>query len=523
MKKFFTRKKIIWLVIVLLIVGGITYVWAKRGSANKPVQTALVTRQHIEQTVLTTGQVVSSTDLELSFKGSGVVQQVKVKEGDPVKSGEVLATLEQKDQLASLTSARGSLASAEAAYDKVLNGSTNEDIQISKAAQDTAQATVDNAKNSYDATAAQQEVLVKNARTAMMNSNLTAYPVQSYDLTATLSITGSYTSTEKGQYQISLHSNGASGFYYIVTGLENDSGVVSRGYPLPLGTRGLYMTFDTTGDLSPIDEWVVNLPNTKGSSYLANNNAYMAALDTQKSALVSAQNTINSAQASLDQARATLMQKQAAARPEDVAAAKASVISAQGQVASALATLENSIIRAPANGTITLVDIKIGEQAGSTKTAIVLQDLGSLHAEANVSEANIASVQTGQSVDFTLDAFGPSRHFTGTVQAINPASTVISGVVNYKVTANLENIPEIKPGMTANMTILVAKKDNVLTIPNSAVINRDSKQFVRVIDDIKNNTFHEVEVQTALQADGGLVEITSGLTEGQQIVTYIKQ
>ena len=87
-----------------------------------------------------------------------------------------------------------------------------------------------------------------------------------------------------------------------------------------------------------------------------------------------------------------------------------------------------------------------------------MQDVGNLHVEADVSEANIASVQTGQSVDVTFDALGPDRHFSGTVLTVNPASTVVSGVVDYLVKASLPNIPDIKPGMTANMTILVGAK-----------------------------------------------------------------
>ncbi len=91
------------------------------------------------------------------------------------------------------------------------------------------------------------------------------------------------------------------------------------------------------------------------------------------------------------------------------------------------------------------------------------------------------------------------------------------------VKASLPNdVSEIKPGMTANMTILVGEKDNVLAIPQRAVIS-DGKKNVRVIDNDKNKTYHEVEVQTGMEADGGLVEITSGLNEGQEIVTYIKQ
>jgi len=106
---------------------------------------------------------------------------------------------------------------------------------------------------------------------------------------------------------------------------------------------------------------------------------------------------------------------------------------------------------------------------------------------------------------------------------INPASTVISGVVDYKVTGSLDNVPGIKPGMTANMTIIVAKRDNALAVPSTAIVNKNNKQYVRVIDDSKKKTYHDVEVKTGLEADGGMVEIVSGISQGQEIVTYIKQ
>ena len=88
--------------------------------------------------------------------------------------------------------------------------------------------------------------------------------------------------------------------------------------------------------------------------------------------------------------------------------------------------------------------------------------------------------------------------------------------------ADLPNIPDIKPGMTANLTILVATKDNVLAVPASAIIDNNGQESIRVIDDPKKNTYHSVTIETGLQADGGLVEIKSGLNEGQLIVTYLK-
>ncbi len=252
-------------------------------------------------------------------------------------------------------------------------------------------------------------------------------------------------------------------------------------------------------------------------------------LDAQKTYLNTAltgatelQQNIASLKLSLQKSEDQLNVTTAPPTQADIDLAKAQILSAQGQVDSAQTNLNNLIITAPVSGTITQVDIKVGEQAVPSQEVIVLQDVGNLHAEADVSEANIATLQVGQPIDYTFDALGPDQHFAGKVLTINPASTVISGVVDYLVKGSLDNIPGIKPGMTANMTILVAKKDNVLAVPSTAIINNNNNQYVRVIDNAKTKTYHQVQVQTGLQADGGLVEITSGLSDGQEIVTYVK-
>ncbi len=506
MRNFFTKKKIIWTVIILLVVVPIIYKIAKGKNPADSIQTDTVKRQNLKQTVLATGQVVSSTNLDLAFKASGVVSKVNVKEGDKVKAGAILATLDQRDQAASLTTARGQLAQAQANYQKVISGASNEDVTV-------AQVTLDNAKSSLVTTQQQQKVLVENAYSYLLNTGLTAIGAIGNSGSIAPTISGTYTGTAQGIYKISIYSTG-TGLRFHIEGLENGDGIVDT-TPQPLGLKGLYVSFSSTS-VPTNNIWTVSIPNTQAATYVTSYNAYQAALQTQTSSVAAAQNAVASAQAALDL-------KKAQARPADVAVAQAQILSAQGQVQAASASLENTIIRAPSNGTVTSVDIKVGEQATAMKEAFVLQDVGSLHIEANVSEANIASVSTGQTVDVTFDALGPDRKFNAIVQTVNPASTVVSGVVNYKVIASVDDIKEIRPGMTANMTILVAQKDDVLAVSSRAVISRDLKQYVRVIDDTKKKTYHEVEVKTGLQADGGLVEIVSGVSEGQEIVTFIKQ
>ena len=502
-KRWFTKKKIVIYIIFLLVIG--FFVMRSRSKNTTNIQTDTVKKQDIKATVLATGQVTSETDLSLSFKTSGVVSRVSVKVGDEVTSGQVLANLEQRDQVAQLTQARGAYASAQAALQKVIGGASSEDIAVSQVA-------LDNANKNLIDTQKQQQVLVDNAYKALLNSGLTAIAGTGNYGSVTATITGAYTGTDQGQYQVYIFLSG-SGLKFQVSGLETGSGKVDI-TPQPLGTKGLYIQFSSTS-VPENNSWTIPVPNAQSSTYVTYYNAYQSALETQRSAITAAQNAVASAQAALDL-------KKAKARPVDLDASQAQVTSALGQVQAAEASLENTIIRAPASGTITSVDIKVGELTSALKEVIILQDVNNLQIESNVSEANIAQLKTNQPVEITFDALGVDRVFDGTVQEIDPASTVISGVVDYKIKVGLGKMDNVKPGMTANLTVLTAKRDQVLTIPSRAVILRDNKKFVRLVMDTKNKTYKEVEVTTGLEADGGLIEVLSGLNEGQEIVTFIK-
>jgi multidrug efflux pump subunit AcrA (membrane-fusion protein) len=220
--KFFTRTKIISAAIILLviIIGGIMY---GSGGSNETWLTEAVKKQDITQTVLATGQVVSETDLNLSFKVSGVVQSVGVKVGDKVKAGQVIATLDQKDQLASVTSARGALASADANYKKVLAGASSEEVVVAQKAVDAAQTTLDNAKKNAANVKEQQQLLVDNAYKMLLNSTFVAVEDQENEGTASVTITGTYTGTETGTYTIETYVYGSKGLSFTANGLEQGS------------------------------------------------------------------------------------------------------------------------------------------------------------------------------------------------------------------------------------------------------------------------------------------------------------
>lgn len=496
--KFLKKKRNIWIIaiIVVLIIAG-WFIFG-RGKANNSIQTGFVTKQNLEATVLTTGQVVSSTDLDLSFQGSGVVRKVLVKEGDKVYQGQLLAYLDQSSALASLTTAQGSFGQAKANYDKLLAGASAENIQ-------TVQDSVAGAKQDLN-----------NIYNGAVNTLNSAYTAMFNAYTVSVSITNTYFSSVDQQGIAATDSKtDINDNMQKVKNFDNSDSAISQ---------MIFALNNTFNDLS-----IIRQQCELGIYYSKVSATDKTSLDTQKAnintslaSVTTLQHNIASYKIALQKAEDQLALTKAPPTQAEIDLAKAQMLSAQGQVDSAMAVLRNLSIVAPSSGIITQIDKKVGEQATATTEVMILQDVGNLYAEADVSEANIASLEIGQSIDYTFDALGPDQHFSGKVLTINPSSTVVSGVVNYKVKGSLDNVPKIKPGMTANMTILTAEKKDALAVPSTAVINKNNKNYVRVIDNSKTKTYHEVEAKIGLQADGGLVEILSGLNNGQEIITYLK-
>ena len=256
-----TKKKIIWTVIILLVVGLIVRQIFKGKNNAGNIQTAAATKQDLQQTVLTTGQVVSGLNLNLGFQSSGVVTRVLVKEGDKVTAGQTLATLNQSSAQAALTTAEGSLAQAQANYEKVVQGSTNTQIAVAEQAVTSARVALQNASTTLMTTQAQQDTAVANAYNTLLNTPITAVPSSNNTDNVAATITGTYTGTAQGAYNVSLYSTG-SGLQFQTQGLETTSGIV-RSQPVPLGTKGLYIQF--SGTPSSSDTWTISIPNTYSS------------------------------------------------------------------------------------------------------------------------------------------------------------------------------------------------------------------------------------------------------------------
>jgi HlyD family secretion protein len=155
------------------------------------------------------------------------------------------------------------------------------------------------------------------------------------------------------------------------------------------------------------------------------------------------------------------------------AAALAQVEQAKAALQAAELDLAHTTIRAPVNGIVVSRNVDVGQTVAASLQAPILfliaQDLTRMQVDSNVSEADIGRISIGQMATFTVDAY-PNVPFTGKVVQVRNAPIIVQNVVTYDAVVQVAN-PEmrLKPGMTANVSFLIAQRSEVLKVPNAAL------------------------------------------------------
>jgi HlyD family secretion protein len=243
-----------------------------------------------------------------------------------------------------------------------------------------------------------------------------------------------------------------------------------------------------------------------------------------------------SSQADLDQAMANLHQ------------AEANVKIKQGALDKARADLEHCTITSPIDGIVISRNVDVGQTVAASLQAPVIfaiaNDLTKMQIDANVAEADVGVVKVGQNVDFTVDAF-PMQTFHGKVVQVRNAPITVQNVVTYDTVIGVSNPDlKLKPGMTANVSIVIAHKDDVLQTRNAALRYRppdatppettrtttrrsarpagnpggEPRASERTVYVLSGGHPKPVQIKTGI-SDGIVTEVVEGLKEGDRVVT----
>ncbi len=245
--------------------------------------------------------------------------------------------------------------------------------------------------------------------------------------------------------------------------------------------------------------------------------------DLKRDDVAAAKAAVQQAQAALASAEANALQVKV--RAADIETARAQVASSEARLQNANTQYEQTVITAPRAGVILKKYVEQGTIITSGTSAIAqgtnlvqLGDISRMFVEVLVDEADIGSVEVGQAVDITVDAYS-SELFDGKVTRIDPAAETNQNVTTIKVTVEVDNPDSrLKPGMNASCEFIVDRAEDCLYVPTEAVKEDDNGEFtVTVLEGEKQVTR---KVETGITG-GENTEIKSGLKDGETVVTAI--
>ncbi len=501
-----------------------------------------VTRENISQEISETGQIKKGEKITLGFKSSGIIENIYVSIGEKIKAGDVLAKLENNQLKIQLDKAVAGLSISQAQLNKLLRGATPEEIQLLVTGVNNAKTSLASAEQSFEDIKTQgeenQKASYEDALSVLNNSYLRA--TNAFNTVSliqrTYFNTGNQTSFEvdENKDKIEESINEIQPYLNIVEDSEKYESI----------DTSLLKTKESLSDISIALKDVresCESPNYKDLVSLANktsldaqreyiNLAITSTLNAQQAISLikltnvaninSYQSQISLAQGQLEVAENTLAQTIATPREEDISYYEAQVLQAEAGVKLIRRQLEDSILRGPIDGQIIQIQKRSGETAQLAMAVMSLIPEESFQVEVDIPEVSIGKIKLGNLCKITLDSF-PEQEFSGKVISIEPAETILSGVVYYRAKVNIDTRGfNVKTGMTANVIILANSKENVLVVPQRAVLYKNGKRTVRI--PLNNDTFEEVEVSIGLKGSNGMMEILSGLKEGDKVITFIK-
>ena len=473
--------------------------------------TATATKGTITTSVSGSGQVSASNTISLQFKASGTLVYLPVQNGQNVYAGQLIASLDTTDAQKTVRNAQSSLDSAQIALQKL--GGDNS-LSTPKNKQDA----INTLNQDYQAGYNTISSVFLDLPTVMIDLQNTVYGNDFNNYQQNIDF---YTSTinnfdqnvDKFRESLVKSYKTASDEY---TKNFNDYKLTSRSADNNTIDSMLAETYNTTRDVAQAIKDTNNLiqfykdtlakynikTNALADTQLSTINADLSKINSDITTLSSAQNTIKNDKDSVANAGLDLQSQQL------------SVQNAQNSLQDAKDTLANYYIYAPLGGTIGKLSIQKLAQVGSG-TAIASLITTQKICVIPLNEVDVSKVQVGQKVVLTFDAL-PDLTVAGQVATIDPVGTTSSGVVTYNVQINFDTQDSrVKSGMSISAEIITNVKQDVLTVPNSAVKTQGTTKYVQVL---VNGAPQIKPVTVGLSSDTS-TEIVSGINEGDKVVT----
>ena len=489
-KIFATSHKILSIIIGIVVIITGYYSLSKIFASAATVQYTFgkVTRGNLVVSVSGSGQVSTLSKVSIKPNTTGQTQtlgqitSVRVKNGDTVKAGDIVAILDGKNALQTLTQAKASVVSAQANYNKVAKGMTDAEAMSANNAVTSAQTSLDNAR---------QNILIKirSAYTTASNAvyiNTDSIFSDVMSSNPTLSIGEVTFNSQQLQNNV---NQGRSAIGPILTSWREEVRNLSLTDDLITSMN------DSISDLNIMRNYFDDMTMLFAVYSVSSNSSGASSINTYKSAAASARSSIDSLMSdftstvqsynnlvfSLQNAKDSLVLKQKPVSEDDLAVAQASLDNANANLANAQTAYASRIIVAPFDGQIGGLSAEVGQQVSSSDS------LGTLITSEKVinvtlNEVDAAKISAGNPVTITFDSL-PGVTLDGNVSYIDPLGTVTQGVVSYSVQIKMnEQNEQVKTAMTASVAITTTQHTDTLIIPTSAITTTGGKKYVLVAD-----------------------------------------
>lgn len=461
--------------------------------------TTTATITDIHQLITESGKVDSDDHVSLSFKKAGTVSSVRVKVGDVVTKGQILASLDASDLYASLQGAQADVLAAQANQASVQKGATSETRAVSNQS-------------------------VATAGLALATANQAAY-IKVRD--ALLNKTDAFFQNATGQNpQFQLPTESYNMFISINSSRVDMTGRLDRWNSLLNSSpSSSAATAEAVNDLAAATAFINTISSEVNRLTTTNSSLTQAQIAADVTAVTSAATEVNTAttdfntanqgyKSAVDQAAVV----QASSTPENLQAAQAQIAKAQANVASIQSQIADTTLVAPFDGVIGSVSPKVGEAFSASVPAIDVLSAGNYKIDIMIPENEIGGVRVGSPAIVTFDAYGTGLEATATVATVDLSETITDGVGAYKATVYLNSTdPSIRTGMTGNVSIMGLSATGVLAVPSSAVISENGANSV--LYQAADGSFVTRQVQVGLSG-GGWTQIVSGLSQGDTVATF---
>jgi HlyD family secretion protein len=524
--------------VVIIAVGGVlakTKLFSKKnntaetgGGDPTQMQTAAVERGDISETITASGTIKPLKIVEVSSKASGKIIRMPVDKGDYLNEGDLIAEIEKTYAQTDYDQAEADLRSAQARLEQ-----SEINIKLEKNQRETqlaqAEVNLNDAKTRLTQLVEQfklEKEATNKRKMEEAKNNLTIAQLQlkmlSSEAVRKEEVERSKASVTQAKANLDLAQKD----------FDRQQNLYDKGYISKAeldSAKSKLEAAQAQYDSAQQQLEMVKNPATKEDFEMAEANikkadfaikAAQESIDSEASSekeIEMQKSKVALAKSNLELAETNL--EQISVKEKDLLTARASVSRCESQLQNAKDKLDDTLVKAPISGTILAKNVEEGQviasrisSVGEGTPLVTMADLNKIYVNTDVDEADVGKLQPGQSVTIKVDAF-PNQVFHGQILKIAPQGKVTQNVTTFEVTTELtEESALLKPGMNATVEIMAANANNVIVVPNEAIMDFGGRKMVRVVGEERPRP-----VETGA-SNWEKTEIISGLDEGEVVV-----